>query len=117
MTLFTFRAFPRATAARIWDLLLVDGPVTLFRVALALLSLAQERLLATDFEGIFEWTKHVPNSELLLAPDVVVSHALSFEVTTDLVAQLTTQYWYVPSCARPPLRHNSCLFCCLCTLL
>ncbi len=98
LTLFTFRQFPRDTALRVWDLLLSDGPKTLFRVALAILKLGQgialllptlslpcpcllshlacfpppEALLKEEFEGLFTWTKHTPE-HALLHPDAVIS--------------------------------------------
>ncbi len=94
MTLFTFRRFPRDTAARVWDLLLVDGPKTLFRVALAVLYLGQDTLLAGDFETIFNWTKQLPDQKLL-NEHAVIKTALTFQVTNSLLDRLAAQYWYV----------------------
>eukprot|EP01006_Ploeotia_vitrea_P025793 TRINITY_DN58686_c0_g1_i1.p1 TRINITY_DN58686_c0_g1~~TRINITY_DN58686_c0_g1_i1.p1 ORF type:complete len:476 (-),score=194.89 TRINITY_DN58686_c0_g1_i1:275-1558(-) len=52
MTMFTYRAIPVETSARIWDLFLVDGWKALHRVGLAILSLSQETLLSESFEGM-----------------------------------------------------------------
>ncbi|KIY99590.1 TBC1 domain family member 2A [Monoraphidium neglectum] len=44
-------SMPSESAARVWDALMNEGPKVLFRVALALLSLNEERLLAFDNAG------------------------------------------------------------------
>uniref|UniRef100_A0A061QXG8 Tbc protein n=1 Tax=Tetraselmis sp. GSL018 TaxID=582737 RepID=A0A061QXG8_9CHLO len=44
---------PIETAARVWDCLLLEGPKILYRVALALFRMAEDRLLAADNPGDF----------------------------------------------------------------
>jgi hypothetical protein len=55
LTLFT-TTLPLPLAARVMDIFLLDGTEGLFRIALALLSLAQPTLLSLDMEGVLKVT-------------------------------------------------------------
>jgi hypothetical protein len=91
MTLFTFRHMPRETAARIWDLIFVDGQKTIYRVALAILFLCEDELLQMDFEGIFHYVRTLPD-KTILEPSRLIRTALTFKVTNSLLEKMSAQY-------------------------
>ena len=68
MTVFS-RALPLDVACRIWDIIARDGQDFLFKAALGILALYEERLLAeTDFVLIAQFLSKLPdniNSDLL----------------------------------------------------
>jgi len=92
MTSFTFSGFPRETAARIWDLMLVDGFKVVHRVALAILYRSQEALLELDFEGIIHFLRQVEKDMNILDPDELMRCALRFDVSDELLEHLERQY-------------------------
>jgi len=55
-TLFSY-ALPSETTARIWDVVLLEGPDYLFAVGLAILKTAEEELLSLGFDGIIRKVK------------------------------------------------------------
>lgn len=52
MTIFT--CFPLALTIRIWDHLLTEGLVFMFKLPLALMEILEERLLAEELDGVNE---------------------------------------------------------------
>jgi hypothetical protein len=54
---FAMPPFPFKFSVRVWDSFLMEGKKTLFRIALALITLGKKELLALDFEGILFWLK------------------------------------------------------------
>ncbi|KAH8921584.1 hypothetical protein BT69DRAFT_1199821, partial [Atractiella rhizophila] len=69
---FLFTDLPFQTVLRIWDVLMVEGAVILFRVALAILSMESEQILAfNNFGDLLEYMHKLPkliyNAERLMA--------------------------------------------------
>jgi len=56
MTLFTY-SFPRQSVIRIWDIFLLDGVITLFRISLAFLFIHEKHILQLKFEEILKYLK------------------------------------------------------------
>lgn len=54
------RAFSLQTSARIFDCLIIEGEVFLYRTALALLKLSERALLAADFETLLPMFRLLP---------------------------------------------------------
>ena len=52
LTLFSIY-FPFETVVRIWDIYLVEGRKTLFRIALAILKINEKELMEAEMEGLF----------------------------------------------------------------
>ena len=78
MTLFS-RCLPLDVTCRVWDLIARDGQTFLFKAALGILALYEERLLAeTDFVLIAQFLSRLPddiNSDLLFDKIEVCSRA------------------------------------------
>jgi len=53
LTIFT-TSLPLAVASRIMDVFLMDGIEVVFRIALAILSMAKHELLSLDMEGMLK---------------------------------------------------------------
>ncbi|WFD30841.1 hypothetical protein MSPP1_001865 [Malassezia sp. CBS 17886] len=70
LSLFT-TCLPTETLFRIWDLLVVDGTITLFRAAYAILSLTCKRLLETQTAGAFFQELRVDAAHLVDADEFV----------------------------------------------
>jgi hypothetical protein len=60
MTLYT-RALPISVTKRIWDLYFIDGFPLLFKTALAILKIVNERLLGSDISEIMNTLKNTQN--------------------------------------------------------
>ena len=56
MTLFSIY-FPFDTVVRVWDIYLVEGRKTLFRIALAILKINEKELMEAEMEGLFSILK------------------------------------------------------------
>ena len=85
MTVFS-RALPLDVACRIWDIIARDGQDFLFKAALGILALYEERLLAeTDFVLIAQFLSKLPdniNSDLLFDKIEVSRSALNNPIFT-----------------------------------
>ncbi len=92
MTLFTYRAIPPETTARIWDMFLVDGWKVLHRVAIAILELSAATLLDQDFEGIIQYLKFLPDQGIF-QPRLLLSHAQEIKITNRSLHRLTVQFY------------------------
>lgn len=60
------------TLFRVWDLLFVEGSIVLFRVALAILIINEDRLLAADSAGGFYGVVHSMTSHLFAVDRLVL---------------------------------------------
>ena len=81
MTLFTsMDVLPYKVTCAVWDLFLVDGWKTIFRVALALLSIAQTELLTEEFPVIVRYLNTFPRNRVPSARDLL-QLARTFKVT------------------------------------
>ena len=56
LTLFSIY-FPFETVVRVWDIYLVEGRKTLFRIALAILKINEKELMEAEMEGLFSILK------------------------------------------------------------
>ena len=59
LTLYS-RSMPIDIAARVWDLYLCEGEITLFRVAIGILSMYQNMLLRLDMSGVLHFLHNIP---------------------------------------------------------
>jgi ecotropic viral integration site 5 protein len=85
MTLFTsMDVLPYNVTCAVWDLFLVDGWKAVFRVALALLSLAEKDLLTEEFGIIVRYLNTFPRSKIPPARELL-RLANSFKVTNGCV--------------------------------
>ena len=91
MTLFTYKHIPPETSARIWDIFLLDGWKFLFRIGLAILSLAQPALLSLEFEGMVQYLKFYPD-QAIFVPEILLNKAHTFKITNRLLHRLALQF-------------------------
>ena len=60
MTLYS-RSMPLSVAARVWDLYLCEGELSLFRVAIGLLKMHERLLLQMEFGDIMNFLHNIPS--------------------------------------------------------
>jgi hypothetical protein len=81
MTLFTsMDVLPYSATVVVWDVFLVDGWKTIFRVVLALLAIAEPVLLIEEFAVIVRYLNTFPRSSIP-SPRALLRAARSFKVT------------------------------------
>ncbi len=81
MTLFTsMDVLPYHVTCVVWDAFMVDGWKTIFRVVLALLSIAEPVLLIEEFAVIVRYLNTFPRASIP-APRALLRLARSFKVT------------------------------------
>lgn len=91
MTLFTYRAIPPETSARIWDTFLADGWKAIHRAGLAILSISEHTLLQYEFEGIVQYLKFFPDQGIFDA-ELLVNTACYFKVTNRMLQKLSDRF-------------------------
>ena len=88
MTLFSIY-FPFDTVVRIWDIYLVEGRKTLFRIALAILKINEKELMEAEMEGLFSVLKDYKEN---VDVEKLLKVAFSFTFSKKLVDQLADEY-------------------------
>ena len=88
LTLFSIY-FPFDTVVRIWDIYLVEGRKTLFRIALAILKINEKELMEAEMEGLFSVLKDYKDS---VDVEKLLKVAFSFTFSKRLVDQLADEY-------------------------
>lgn len=80
LTLYT-RCLPLDLAARVWDIFMVDGDLSLFRVAIGLMRLYRDEILRMDMEGLLRFLTHIPDDvqedrlfDCILSTDIPQNH-------------------------------------------
>lgn len=107
MTLFTsMDVLPYTVTCAVWDVFLVDGWKAIFRVALALLSIAEPELLTEDFGVIVRYLNTYPRHRVP-SPRQLLRLAHSFKVTNRWVAAPAAV-----NCCRVALSVRHCAGCC-----
>jgi len=91
MTLFTYRAIPPETSARIWDMFLSEGWKAIHRAGLAILSISERTLLLYDFEGIIQYLKFFPDQGVFDA-NLLIAAACDFKVTNRMLQKLSDRF-------------------------
>mmetsp|Transcript_75153 Transcript_75153/g.200591 ORF Transcript_75153/g.200591 Transcript_75153/m.200591 type:complete len:178 (+) Transcript_75153:616-1149(+) len=81
--------FPFATVVRVWDIFLNEGVKIVFRVALALLKLNQERLLAQTFEQILLTLREAPRR---IEDEPLIQVALAIKLKNTKLKELEQEY-------------------------
>mmetsp|Transcript_32008 Transcript_32008/g.70106 ORF Transcript_32008/g.70106 Transcript_32008/m.70106 type:complete len:362 (+) Transcript_32008:1258-2343(+) len=81
--------FPFATVVRVWDIFLNEGIKIVFRVALALLKLNQERLLAQTFEQILLTLREAPRR---IEDEPLIQVALAIKLKNTKLKELEQEY-------------------------
>lgn len=94
MTIFT--CFPMALTIRVWDHLLAEGLVYLFKFPLALMEILQDRLLAEEIDGVNEIMMSLRNGSLedasLPPVEVIMDKASKVDVTKQDLMLLKKEY-------------------------
>ena len=83
MTLFAVY-FPIQIVVRIWDVYLLEGRKTIFRIALAILKLCEKALLAGELEHFFMILKEFKDK---ITVDVLLNTAFKFTFSKALIDQ------------------------------
>ena len=89
ITLFLY-SLPFDTCLRIWDIFLLEGNKVLFRVALAILKLAEPDLIDADLEKIMRYMANLPKR--ITAPDVLLPVAFSFRFKRSRLVALEREF-------------------------
>lgn len=85
LTLFT--RFPTELCVRVWDIFLYEGRKIFFRLAIAILSHFQPKLITMDFEHVLTFFQKLMEQEWLHQANTVVKEALDVGLkNADLVA-------------------------------
>ena len=74
---------------RIWDIYLVEGRKTLFRIALAILKVNEKELMEAEMEGLFNVLKDYKEKVDL---DKLLKVAFNFTFSHKLIDQLEIEY-------------------------
>ncbi|KAK9825860.1 hypothetical protein WJX81_005237 [Elliptochloris bilobata] len=85
ITLFAY-TLPFDHLLRVWDILLLEGPKTVFRVGLALLRMSEEALLPLPFERLLTALNSKQYAAFSRPPGQLLRQALSFRVSRRLAA-------------------------------
>jgi len=88
MTIYAVN-IPFECTIRVWDIFFIEGPKILYRTALALLKMAEKKLIKSDIEGLFSNLRNVQNE---LNPDKMVQEALSFKFSSKLITRLEEEF-------------------------
>ena len=88
VTLYT-RSFPFDLVVRVFDVFFFEGWKIIFRVALALLKLAQPLLLKFGMEGVMAYFRKFPAS---VDADKVMGVALNIRLTQKRMMELENEY-------------------------
>eukprot|EP00743_Colponemidia_sp_Colp-15_P010206 GILK01011214.1.p2 GENE.GILK01011214.1~~GILK01011214.1.p2 ORF type:complete len:162 (+),score=23.76 GILK01011214.1:30-488(+) len=88
MTVYSYN-FPFAVVSRVWDIFLAEGVKIVFRIALALLKLKHDEILALSFERILILFKNIPNE---LDGEQLIETALKLKVSSKMLEDLEVEY-------------------------
>lgn len=94
-TLFLYlNVLPRETLDRIWDIFLFENNwKIMLRVALALLQLSEEHILGKRIDEVMQFLNTFPDKwDEILAPELLIEHALAIKVTNSVLSKLQKQY-------------------------
>lgn len=88
MTAFAY-SLPLDCVLRVWDAYLYEGSKTVQRVSLALMKLAEPKLMQMTFDGMLPYIKEV---EQQVTPNALMELACSFPLTSSDLARLQINY-------------------------
>lgn len=88
MTVFALN-FPFECIVRIWDIFMIEGRKTLYRVALAMFKINEKALLQQEVEGIFSCMRSFQEN---INPDQLIKVALSFKFSKKLIEKIEKEY-------------------------
>eukprot|EP01066_Platyproteum_vivax_P011318 Platyproteum_vivax@DN5133_c0_g1_i1.p1 len=88
ITLFTY-SFSFEAVVRVWDIFLVEGFKTLFKVSLAVMKLLHDTLLSQSFERILHTLKHTPAT---IAAETLIETSLGVKVDWKMLEALEEDY-------------------------
>ena len=88
MTIFSVN-MPFECIVRIWDIFFVEGPKMMYRVALAIFKINQEKLLKADLDGLFTKLREYSKGA---EPELLIKTAVSFTFSKDLIAKLEKEF-------------------------
>lgn len=94
-TLFLYlNVLPRESLDRIWDIFLFENNwKIMLRVALALLQLSEEHILGKRIDDVMQFLNTFPDKwDEILAPELLIEHALAIKVTNGVLSKLQKQY-------------------------
>ena len=93
LTLFSIY-FPFEVVVRIWDIYLVEGRKTLFRIALAILKINEKELMEAEMEGLFSVLREFKDN---VDVDKLLKVAFSFTFSKKVILQLDKEYSDAPN--------------------
>ena len=88
MTIYAI-ALPFEVVLRIWDIFFAEGKNIIYRIALAILKLNQEKLLTCDLDGIFNTIKQYSNN---CDAELLIKTALSYKFSGKLVEKFEEEF-------------------------
>lgn len=94
-TLYLYlNVMPRETLDRIWDIFLFENNwKIMLRVALALLQLSEEHIIGKPIDEVMQFLNTFPDKwDEILAPELLLEHALAIKVTNGVLTKLQKQY-------------------------
>ncbi|CAL8111503.1 unnamed protein product [Orchesella dallaii] len=91
LTIFT-TSLPLAVASRIMDVFLMDGIEVVFRIALAILSMAKHELLSLDMEGMLKYLQKELPPQIEAEPENLFSIAFNVKYNAKKMKKLEKDY-------------------------
>lgn len=82
--------FRYSTVCRVWDIFLAEGVKIVFRVALAILKLNQEAILARNFEEVLQILKQAPAQ---LDTETLIVTALGIRLKATVLKELEAEFF------------------------
>ena len=79
---------------RIWDIYLVEGRKTLFRIALAILKINEKELMEAEMEGLFSVLREFKDN---VDVDKLLKVAFSFTFSKKVIQQIEQEYMEAPN--------------------